>query len=52
MNAHFNPEMVAIILASAVATYVTRIGGYVLIRKMKTYRRAWKPPSTPCPLPF
>lgn len=35
MNTLFNPEMVAIILASAVATYITRIGGYVLIRKMK-----------------
>ncbi|CAH0341259.1 AzlD family protein [Rhizobium sp. CECT 9324] len=35
MTALFNPEMVAIILASAVATYITRIGGYVLIRKMK-----------------
>ncbi|WP_200844236.1 AzlD family protein [Rhizobium sp. 18065] len=35
MNTLFNPEMVAIILASAIATYITRIGGYVLIRKMK-----------------
>ncbi|MDE1991791.1 MAG: AzlD family protein [Rhizobiaceae bacterium] len=30
----FNPHMVMLILAAAVVTYLTRIGGYVLITRM------------------
>ncbi|MDR6818377.1 putative membrane protein [Neorhizobium sp. 2083] len=32
----FSMETVVLILAAAVATYLTRIGGYVLITRMKT----------------
>lgn len=32
----FSMETVFLILAAAVATYLTRIGGYVLITRMKT----------------
>ncbi len=32
----FSTETVVLILAAAVATYLTRIGGYVLITRMKT----------------
>lgn len=35
MDALFRPEMVAIIVAAAIATYATRFGGYVLITRMK-----------------
>lgn len=35
MEALFRPEMVAIIVAAALATYATRFGGYVLITRMK-----------------
>jgi len=31
----FDPHMLLIILAAAVATYATRIGGYILITTMK-----------------
>ncbi|MDL2408802.1 AzlD family protein [Rhizobium calliandrae] len=30
----FNPHMVLLIFAAAVVTYLTRIGGYILITKM------------------
>ena len=31
----FDPHMLLIILAAAVATYATRIGGYIMITRMK-----------------
>lgn len=36
MGAYFHTDMVLIILAGAVATFLTRIGGYVLITRMKS----------------
>ncbi|HVK90520.1 MAG TPA: AzlD family protein [Mycoplana sp.] len=36
MDAWFHTDMVLIILAGAVATFLTRIGGYVLITQMKS----------------
>lgn len=36
MDAFLHTDMVLIILAGAVATFITRIGGYVLITRMKT----------------
>lgn len=36
MEALFRPEMLLIILGGAVATYLTRIGGYLLIKRFKT----------------
>lgn len=36
MDAFFHTEMVLIILAGAVATFLTRIGGYVLMTQMKS----------------
>ncbi|HZG29743.1 Uncharacterized membrane protein [Ensifer adhaerens] len=36
MEAMFRPEMLLIILGGAVATYLTRIGGYLLIKRFKT----------------
>ncbi|MCF3642157.1 AzlD family protein [Rhizobium sp. TRM95111] len=35
MDAYFDPQILMIILAGAVATYLTRIGGYVLITRLK-----------------
>ena len=32
----FTPYMVLLILAAAAATYMTRIGGYVLVKRLKT----------------
>jgi uncharacterized membrane protein len=34
MAAEFDPHMVFLIFAGAVATYLTRIGGYILITRM------------------
>lgn len=36
MGAFFHADMIAIILAGAVATFLTRIGGYWLVMRMKT----------------
>jgi uncharacterized membrane protein len=36
MNGLFDPQTLLIIVAGAVATYLTRIGGYVLMVRMKT----------------
>lgn len=36
MGAWFNTDMMLIILGGAIATFLTRIGGYVLITQMKT----------------
>jgi uncharacterized membrane protein len=36
MEQWIDPGMALLILAAAVATYLTRIGGYVLITRMKT----------------
>ena len=36
MDTWFHTDMVLIILAGAVATFLTRIGGYVLITQMKS----------------
>lgn len=36
METLFRPEMLLIILGGAVATYLTRIGGYLLIKRFKT----------------
>ncbi len=36
MNDLFDPQTLFIIFAGAVATYLTRIGGYVLMVRMKT----------------
>ncbi|MCD2173129.1 AzlD family protein [Rhizobium sp. C4] len=36
METMFRPEMLLIILGGAVATYLTRIGGYLLIKRFKT----------------
>ena len=36
MDAFFHADMVAVILAGAVATFLTRIGGYVLVMRMKS----------------
>lgn len=36
MNGLFDPQTLIIIVAGAVATYLTRIGGYVLMVRMKT----------------
>lgn len=36
MNTLFNPYMVLLIFAAALATYLTRIGGYVLVKRLKT----------------
>ncbi|RKE84337.1 AzlD family protein [Rhizobium sp. AG855] len=36
MSAIFTPYMVLLILSAAVATYMTRIGGYVLVKRLKT----------------
>ncbi|MFN7011957.1 MAG: AzlD family protein [Allorhizobium sp.] len=35
MNELFTPHMTLLILAGAVATYLTRIGGYLLISRLK-----------------
>lgn len=36
MDALFHPQMLLLILAAAVATYLTRIGGYLLITRLKS----------------
>lgn len=36
METLFRPEMLTIILGGAVATYLTRIGGYLLIKRFKS----------------
>ena len=36
MTEALNPEMLFLIAAAAVATFLTRIGGYVLITRIKT----------------
>lgn len=36
METMLRPEMLLIILGGAVATYLTRIGGYLLIKRFKT----------------
>ncbi|TPP11438.1 AzlD family protein [Rhizobium glycinendophyticum] len=36
MNTLFTPYMVVLIVAAAVATYLTRVGGYVLVKRLKT----------------
>ncbi|SOC40276.1 uncharacterized membrane protein [Rhizobium subbaraonis] len=36
MDAFFHADMVAVILAGAVATFLTRIGGYILVMRMKS----------------
>lgn len=36
MGTFFHADMIAIILAGAVATFLTRIGGYWLVMRMKT----------------
>ena len=36
METLFRPEMLQIIFGGAVATYLTRIGGYLLIKRFKT----------------
>ena len=36
MEPLFRPEMLQIIFCGAVATYLTRIGGYLLIKRFKT----------------
>lgn len=36
MSTLFNPYMVLLIFAAALATYLTRIGGYVLVKRLKT----------------
>ena len=36
MNGLFDPQTLLIIVAGAVATYLTRIGGYMLMVRMKT----------------
>lgn len=36
MSALFDVQTLVIILAGAVATYLTRVGGYVLMTRMKT----------------
>ncbi|MGR6468976.1 AzlD family protein [Rhizobium sp. PAMB 3182] len=36
MSDQFHLDMVLVILASAAVTYLTRIGGYVLITRLKT----------------
>jgi uncharacterized membrane protein len=36
MSTLLTPYMVVLILAAAVATYLTRIGGYVLVKRLKT----------------
>ena len=36
MDALFHPDMLILILVAAIATYLTRIGGYLLITRMKT----------------
>ena len=36
METLFRPEMLSIIFGGAVATYLTRIGGYLLIKRFKT----------------
>ncbi|NML73190.1 AzlD family protein [Rhizobium sp. S-51] len=36
MSELFTPHMTLLILAGAAATYLTRIGGYLLISRMKT----------------
>ncbi|WP_105382524.1 AzlD family protein [Neorhizobium alkalisoli] len=36
MSEILNPEMLLLIFAAAVATFLTRVGGYVLITRMKT----------------
>ncbi|MBB3945785.1 putative membrane protein [Rhizobium skierniewicense] len=36
MNAFFDAQTLFIIFAGAIATYITRVGGYVLMTRMKT----------------
>jgi uncharacterized membrane protein len=36
MEQQISPDMLFVILAAAVATFLTRIGGYVMITRMKT----------------
>ena len=36
MSAYFNTDMVVLILMCAIATFATRIGGYVLMTRMKS----------------
>lgn len=36
MSTLFTPYMVLLILSAAGATYLTRIGGYVLVKRLKT----------------
>jgi uncharacterized membrane protein len=36
MSTLFTPYMVVLILAAALATYLTRVGGYVLVKRLKT----------------
>lgn len=36
MEQLFNPHTLIIIIAGAIATYFTRVGGYVLMTRMKT----------------
>ncbi len=36
MDALFDPQTLFIIIAGAIATYLTRVGGYVLMVRMKT----------------
>lgn len=36
MSTLFTPYMVMLILAAAAATFLTRIGGYVLVKRLKT----------------
>lgn len=38
----FDLHMALVILAAAVATFATRIGGYILITRMKSIPRAWR----------
>lgn len=39
METLFRPDMLVIILGGAVATYLTRISGYLLIKRFKTLPR-------------
>ncbi|KQW28823.1 hypothetical protein ASE36_10035 [Rhizobium sp. Root274] len=36
MSTLFTPYMVVLIFAAAVATFLTRVGGYILVKRLKT----------------